>query len=164
MARGCAAEIVAVVSARWPCLCSTHVICGHDASGFDGRLFQLMTIIGFLPTTCALNPGATEQVTQLGQYASKTTPLIAQHGDDMKAQGLRPAQALQRAQPALQREAHELDAREALQDGERAARSQLRGYCVRHPLRDEIRQPAEKRARTAAPASFCIAQIDELTG
>jgi inorganic phosphate transporter, PiT family len=87
----------------------------------------MLTIIGLLPATYALNPQSTEPIEQLSLHASQAMPLIARYGDDVKAQGLEAAQTLQRAQYDLQREAHELNAGQPAQHGKRALRSQLRG-------------------------------------
>ncbi|QGZ64786.1 inorganic phosphate transporter [Paraburkholderia acidisoli] len=88
----------------------------------------MLTIIGLLPATYALNPGAAEQMAKLPAYATQAEPLIAAYGDDIKAQGLAAAQALARAQPQLAHQAEELRADQPAVDGERATRSQLRGY------------------------------------
>jgi PiT family inorganic phosphate transporter len=88
----------------------------------------MLTIIGLLPATYALNPQSSEQLRKLSEYGAQAVPLIAQYGDDVKAQGVKAAQALQRAAPDLQREADELTKHQRAHDGERAIRSQLRGY------------------------------------
>lgn len=88
----------------------------------------MLTIIGLLPATYALNPGAAEQMAALPQYAAQAEPLISAYGDDIKTQGVAAAQALVRAQPQLAHQAGELRANRPAVDGERAARSQLRGY------------------------------------
>lgn len=88
----------------------------------------MLTIIGLLPATYALNPGAAEQMAKLPAYATQAEPLIAAYGDDIKTQGLAAARALANAQPQLAHQADELRADQPAVDGERATRSQLRGY------------------------------------
>jgi PiT family inorganic phosphate transporter len=87
----------------------------------------MLTIIGLLPATYALNPKAVDQLTQLSRLAAQAIPLIQKYGDDVKSQALRAAIELQRAQPELQKQASELQSRNGQPDGERATRSQLRG-------------------------------------
>jgi len=88
----------------------------------------MLTIIGLLPATYALNPQSTAQIRRLDQYAAQAVPLIALYGDDVKAQGMQAATALQGHQPDLQRQASELDAGQPVEEHERATRAQLRGY------------------------------------
>ena len=88
----------------------------------------MLTIIGLLPATYALNPNAVDDTVALSQRAAQAAPLIAQYGDDVKAQGLESAKALQNAQGQLRQEASELQAKEPAVDGERVTRSQLRGH------------------------------------
>jgi inorganic phosphate transporter, PiT family len=88
----------------------------------------MLTVIGLLPATYALNPQSSDQIKRLSDYGSEAIPLIAQYGDDVKAQGLEAAQKLQQAQPDLLREADALKSHPFRQDGERATRSQIRGY------------------------------------
>jgi PiT family inorganic phosphate transporter len=108
----------------------------------------MLTIIGLLPATYALNPQSTAQIKRLGQYASEAAPLIAEYGDDVRAQGMKAAMALQRAQPDLQREADELDAHRPAQDGERATRSQLRGYV--YDIVSEMKYVSQQKSVPAA--------------
>lgn len=108
----------------------------------------MLTIIGLLPATYALNPQSAGQIKRLGEYASEAAPLIAQYGDDVKAQGMKAAMALQREQPDLQREADELDAHRPARDGERAARSQLRGYV--YDIVSEMKYVSQQKSVPAA--------------
>ena len=108
----------------------------------------MLTIIGLLPATYALNPHATGPMKRLSEYGAQAVPLIAQFGDDVKAQGLRAAQALQRAQPDPQREANELDAHERVQRNERTTRSQLRGYV--YDVISEMKYVSEQKDVPAA--------------
>jgi inorganic phosphate transporter, PiT family len=108
----------------------------------------MLTIIGLLPATYALNPQSTGQIKRLGEYASEAAPLIAQYGDDVKAQGIEAAMALQREQADLQREAQELDAHRPAQDGERATRSQLRGYV--YDIVSEMKYVSQQKSVPAA--------------
>jgi inorganic phosphate transporter, PiT family len=108
----------------------------------------MLTIIGLLPATYALDPQSAGQIKRLGEYASAAAPLIAQYGDDVKAQGMKAATALQREQPDLQREADELDAHRPAQDGERATRSQLRGYV--YEIVSEMKYVSQQKSVPAA--------------
>ncbi len=88
----------------------------------------MLTIIGLLPASFALNPDATVQLAQLSRSAAAAIPLIQQHGDDVKPRALQAAAILQRNGATLVREATELHAGENNLHGETATRAQLRGY------------------------------------
>jgi inorganic phosphate transporter, PiT family len=88
----------------------------------------MLTIIGLLPATYALNPNAVEQLAALSSHAAQAKPLIAAYGDDVKARGVASAEALMRAEPQLEQQVRELRAHQPVASGERATRSQLRGY------------------------------------
>jgi inorganic phosphate transporter, PiT family len=88
----------------------------------------MLTIIGLLPATYALNPQAIDQLTQLSQHATQAIPLIQKYGDDVKPQALKAAIALQHAKPELDRQASQLQSKSGPPNGERATRAQLRGY------------------------------------
>lgn len=88
----------------------------------------MLTIIGLLPASYALNPDAAGQLAALSSYATQAEPLIAAYGDDVKAQGIAAAQALIGAQAQLERQVNELRTHQRVVEGERATRSQLRGY------------------------------------
>jgi PiT family inorganic phosphate transporter len=88
----------------------------------------MLTIIGLMPATYALNPQAKGLMAELSQNAGHAIPLIQQYGDDMKPQALKAAAALQQAGPGVT----------AAADGaDRATASQLRGdvYDVLWELR-----------------------------
>ena len=55
----------------------------------------MLTIIGLLPATYALNPNASAQLAQLSQNAAAAIPLIRRYGDDLKADAVKAAMALQ---------------------------------------------------------------------
>ena len=59
----------------------------------------MLTIIGLLPATYALNPQAGSQLAHLSENATAAAPLIAQYGDDRKTQGVEAATALQSFKP-----------------------------------------------------------------
>ncbi len=61
----------------------------------------MLTIIGLMPATFALNPEAGPQIRQLAQEARAAVPLIQKYGDDQKQLGLQAANRLQQAGPAL---------------------------------------------------------------
>jgi PiT family inorganic phosphate transporter len=88
----------------------------------------MLTIIGLLPATYALNPQAIDQLQQLHQHAVEATPLIQKYGDDVKQDALKSAQALQNAGPELDRQASQLKSEATPPNDERATRAQLRGY------------------------------------
>lgn len=108
----------------------------------------MLTIIGLLPATYALNPHATGPMKRLSEYGAEAIPLISQYGDDVKAQGLKAAQALQRARPDPQREADELDQHQRVHGGERVTRSQLRGYV--YDVISEMKHVSEQKTVPAA--------------
>ena len=54
----------------------------------------MLTIIGLMPATYALNPNARTQMADLGRNAAIALPLIHQHGDDRRDRGIEAAQAL----------------------------------------------------------------------
>ena len=76
----------------------------------------MLTIIGLMPASFALNPDAPDLMAQLGQNAGQAIPLIQRYGDELKPQALHSAEALQHAAPGA-----------AAQPG-RASQAQLRGY------------------------------------
>ena len=61
----------------------------------------MLTIIGLMPAAYALNPNATAGLAQLGHNAGEAIPLIQAYGDDLKAQALKSAEALQKAAPDI---------------------------------------------------------------
>lgn len=61
----------------------------------------MLTVIGLLPATYALNPAAQDQVQHLADSARAAAPLIQRYGDDEKGLALEAAQRLQQAQPRL---------------------------------------------------------------
>jgi PiT family inorganic phosphate transporter len=114
----------------------------------------MLTIIGLLPATFALNPDATDQLAALSSHAAQAEPLIAAYGDDVKAHTLAAAQALVRAQPQLDHQIGELRAGQAPLETERATRSQLRGYVYdvvseMKYVSEDRRVPAAQRAQAA---------------
>jgi PiT family inorganic phosphate transporter len=103
----------------------------------------MLTIIGLLPATYALNPNAVEQLSSLPQHAAQAQGLIAAYGNDQKGEAVSAAQALARAQPQLTRQLTELRAREPARDGDRVARSQLRGYV--YDVVSQLKYVSERR-------------------
>ncbi len=61
----------------------------------------MLTIIGLMPATYALNPEAPQQLAQLAQNAAAAIPLIQKYGDDLKAGRVAAATALQQAGPGI---------------------------------------------------------------
>jgi PiT family inorganic phosphate transporter len=117
----------------------------------------MLTIIGLLPASYALNPHAVDQLTQLSQHAAMAVPLIQKYGDDVKPQALKAAAALQSAGPELARQATKLRAQNGSAgdsgtggsaDGERASRSQLRGYI--YDVVSQMKHVGEMKEASAA--------------
>jgi PiT family inorganic phosphate transporter len=117
----------------------------------------MLTIIGLMPATFALNPDAHDQLTQLGRNAAQAIPLIQQYGDDQKQAGLQAAQALQSAGGAIAGEA-QAPVTAAQAGPERVARSKLRGdvYMVlselKHVSETAGSDPAGAAAKSQAKA------------
>lgn len=61
----------------------------------------MLTVIGLLPATYALNPEAARQIGALGENARAAAPLIERYGDDQKSFALQAAAQLAGAEPAL---------------------------------------------------------------
>ena len=61
----------------------------------------MLTIIGLVPATYALNPAVPQQLASLGQNAAAALPLIQRYGDDQKPRGVAAATALRDAGPNL---------------------------------------------------------------
>lgn len=115
----------------------------------------MLTIIGLLPASYALNPRAVDQLAALGDHAAQARPLIAAFGDDVKSRALAASGALQREQHEVQREAAGLRAGQPPVGDERALRSRLRGeiYEVVSQMQyisERKDVPAAQRARAAA--------------
>lgn len=94
----------------------------------DGQKSIMLTIIGLLPASYALNPQATDQLTQLSQRATQAIPLIQRYGDDVKDQALKTATGLQQAGPEFDEQASRLKSERDKPDSERRTHAQLRGY------------------------------------
>jgi PiT family inorganic phosphate transporter len=61
----------------------------------------MLTIIGLMPASFALNPEAHDQMAALSRNAEAAIPLIQQYGDDVKDRGLRAASELKAAGPDI---------------------------------------------------------------
>ncbi len=61
----------------------------------------MLTIIGLMPATFAINPEVPQQLAQLSQHAGDAIPLIQKYGDDQKDEALKAAAELQKAGPSL---------------------------------------------------------------
>ncbi|WP_419730251.1 inorganic phosphate transporter [Lichenicola sp.] len=83
----------------------------------------MLTIIGLMPATFALNPNAPTQLAELSQNAAAAIPLIRQYGDDRKDQGVAAATELQNFGPS----APKIAASAPSQGGTQATKSRLRG-------------------------------------
>ncbi len=81
-------------------LTCTSVSFGHGTNDGQKSIGLIMlTIIGLLPATYALNPGAGAQLAQLHANAAAAIPLIEAYGDDRKDQGVQAARNLQSFDP-----------------------------------------------------------------
>jgi PiT family inorganic phosphate transporter len=119
----------------------------------------MLTIIGLMPATFALNPNAQGQLAQLGQNAAQASPLISQYGDDQKQLGIQAAQALAAAGGGIASEAQApVTAAQAGQ--QRATRSALRGdvYRVLSELK-HVSETAGKDADAKAKAKALIKKM-----
>ena len=61
----------------------------------------MLTIIGLMPATYALNPLDQADIRQLPQYAAQAIPLVQKYGDQARQEALASAQRLQQAAPML---------------------------------------------------------------
>jgi PiT family inorganic phosphate transporter len=83
-------------------LTCTSVSYGHGTNDGQKSIGLIMlTIIGLLPATYALNPQAGAQLAHVGEYAAQAAPLIQQYGDDRKEAGFQAATALRNFNPAV---------------------------------------------------------------
>jgi PiT family inorganic phosphate transporter len=62
----------------------------------------MLTIIGIMPATFALNPHADMQIRQLAENVASAGPLIQKYGDDQKMLGLQAVENLRQSGPALE--------------------------------------------------------------
>jgi inorganic phosphate transporter, PiT family len=113
----------------------------------------MLTIIGLMPATYALNPQAPRELSQLGQNAGTAIPLIRQYGDDLKGQALEAATSLQQAEPGTAEQNGRLPADGGSGDAVRASRSQLRGdvYFVLSEMK-HVEESADASAADRATA------------
>ncbi|WP_347557127.1 inorganic phosphate transporter [Robbsia sp. KACC 23696] len=123
----------------------------------------MLTIIGILPATYALNPAADTQLRGLSEYAARAAPLIARHGDDIKAEALVSARRLQASADMLAQQAQALTAQRAGQASApsgndvplSATRAQLRGDVyqivseMKHVAGSSDASPAERQQADA---------------
>ncbi len=86
----------------------------------------MLTIIGLMPATYALNPEVPRQLAALSTNAGEAIPLIRHYGDDLKDQAVKSALALQAAGSDLGGQAN-LPSNGAAAAPARATRAQLRG-------------------------------------
>ncbi len=114
----------------------------------------MLTIIGLMPATYALNPNVPQQLSQLSQNAGAAIPLIQHYGDDQKDQALKAAATLQQAGHNLAAQAAEMP-----KDGQsaapvRATKAQLRGdvYFVLAELK-QVGEDAHASAADKAQAA-----------
>lgn len=87
----------------------------------------MLTIIGLMPATFALNPQVPQLLSQLGQNAATAVPLIQRYGDDLKDQALKAAAALQQAGPEIAGQAVPPPSSGSDAGAARVTRLQLRG-------------------------------------
>ncbi len=68
----------------------------------------MLTIIGLMPASYALNPNVPQQLSQISRNAGAAIPLIQHYGDDLKDQALKAATTLQQSGPNLAATAAEM--------------------------------------------------------
>jgi PiT family inorganic phosphate transporter len=108
----------------------------------------MLTVIGLLPATYALNPGAPRQMAALSQNAALAVPLIQHYGDDVKLQALQAAAALQRAGPGIAQQATPLSPTDPQPAKATVTRSQLRGDV--YYVLSELKRVGESASATPA--------------
>jgi PiT family inorganic phosphate transporter len=114
----------------------------------------MLTIIGLMPATFALNPEVPQQLARLGENAAAAIPLIQHDGDDQKDQALAAAAALRQAGPAIGGQADPVPLDRAAADALRATRSRLRGnvYFVLSEMKHVEEAPNASTADHATAA------------
>jgi PiT family inorganic phosphate transporter len=120
----------------------------------------MLTIIGLLPATYALNPQAINELTQLSQHAAAAQPLIQRYGDDTRAQALAAAAALSDAGPQLAGQVPRLDGADPASLNHRAQRARLRGdvYDVLAQLK-RVGELKQASAADKAAAALLLKQM-----
>ena len=109
-------------------LTCTSVSFGHGTNDGQKSIGLIMlTIIGLMPATYALNPDVPKQIAQLSQNATAAIPLIQKYGDDLKDAGVAAANALQQAGPDMGQKAAAEPAPTEHNSPAAATRAQLRG-------------------------------------
>ncbi len=109
----------------------------------------MLTIIGLMPATFALNPNAHDQLAHLHENAAAAIPLIQKYGDDQKDAALKAAQALQQTGPDLAQQASDPPSQGGAADTQ--TRSQLRGDV--YYVLSEMRHVSEGSEASAAEKS-----------
>jgi PiT family inorganic phosphate transporter len=119
----------------------------------------MLTIIGLMPATFALNPEAHDQLAALSRNADAAIPLIQKYGDDLKQPALQAANALKDAGQTIQAQANTPEFGGGAQ--QRATRSQLRGdvYFVLAELKH-----VGERANTAPDDKAKAASLSKQMG
>ncbi len=107
----------------------------------------MLTIIGLMPATYALNPEVPKQLAALSTHAGEAIPLIQRYGDDLKDHAIQSARALQAAGPDLDGQAS-LPSNGPAAAAARATRAQLRGDV--YFVLSELKHTGE--SANAAPA------------
>ncbi len=102
---------------------------GHGTNDGQKSIGLIMlTIIGLMPATYALNPDVPQALAQLSQNAAAAIPLIQRYGDDRRQAGVQAATALQQAGPGLGQAAAAQPAGSEHGSPAAATRAQLRGH------------------------------------
>lgn len=135
-------------------LTCTSVSFGHGTNDGQKSIGLIMlTIIGLLPATFALNPNAGAELDRVGANAGAAIPLIMRYGDDRKNQGVEAARNLQSFKPGTAAPTT------SETNEQRRLRTQRRGeiYTVlaqlRHVTENKAAGPAEKaQAKTLRTA------------
>ncbi len=124
----------------------------------------MLTVIGLMPATYALNPNGDTQIRQLAETAHTAAPLIQKYGDDQKQLAIEAADRLQAAAPVLASKGADAGAEDpaghpsvapapgapptTAASGPQATRSAIRGEVYR--LLSELQVAARNPAASAA--------------
>ena len=118
-------------------LTCTSVSFGHGTNDGQKSIGLIMlTIIGLLPATYALNPDAGKALTQLSANAQSAVPLIQAYGDDRKDRGVAAATELSHFNPDT-----------AKADADRALKTRRRGEI--YTVLAELKHVTENHAAPA---------------
>ncbi len=137
-------------------LTCTSVSFGHGTNDGQKSIGLIMlTIIGLMPATYALNPEVPQQLAALSSHAGEAIPLIQKYGDDIKDSAVKSAMALQAAGPDLGGQA-KLPTEGPGAAAAKATRAQVRGdvYSVLSELKHTDEAAAASKEEKAKAKSL----------